>query len=144
MEVTNQQSKDLLENAPEIPVDVQQFKQVEAFTTFFAEYTVKGADLVFHFFQTNEHPALHYWKKLFPQALDQTAREFFKAERPTLEASYVEGVNKANAAPDDPGLSSWWMMAHGFAKVPDPELLADRFLEQLDQALDKINTANPG
>ena len=131
-----------MKNAPAMPVDVQQFTQVAAYTTFFAEFTIKGGDLIFHFFQTAENPATRYWKDLFPQALDRTARDFFRAERPTLEASYVEGVNKADAGPEDPPLTSWWLIAHGFGRTPDPRLLAESYLHQLDHALDRVKAAN--
>lgn len=136
MEVTKTQAKDLLEQEATTPVDIQPFKQISDYTTFLAEYTIKGADIVFHFFQTAERPAAHYWKKTFPQCLDVSAREFFRASHPTLEASYVEGVHKSTSALNDPALTSWWLIAHGFGRVPDPQLLAETYLEKLDAALD--------
>ena len=110
------------------PVQPILFTQYTDFTTFSAEVAVKDGSLVFHFYATdevNKSPDPHeYWLKVFPRVLDETARDFFKADFPTLKAAYTE--EKA----------SWWLEAKGFGMKLAPYTLAERFFDRLDAALD--------
>lgn len=113
------------------------FQKVDVFTTFFCEYTYKDNDIHFHFFRTEEVVRLgeKFWKLTFGQALDAVAREHFEAEYPRLQASFVDDVIRVGASPDQ-SESSWWMIAQEYGSVPDPDLLVEKFLEKLDQALE--------
>ena len=111
---------------------VVSFTPVTRYTTFQAEYAVKGADLVFHFFLTPEMdgmpkdgPVAVYWMRSFPDILDGTAQDFFRATAPRLQAKYTEEM------------ASWWLRAQGFGENLDPEGLAESFLDQLDRDLDQ-------
>jgi len=111
---------------------VPKFNREEGYTTFIAEYAVRGDDLVFHFYLTPEldaepkdGPVAVYWMRTFPSVLDATAQSFFNATAPRLQAKYTQE------------LQSWWLLAQGFGMAIDPEKLALSFLEKLDGCLDE-------
>lgn len=112
-----------------LPVMPIQFIPVTDLTTFAAEVAITEGDFVYHFYVTPEVNAgtdpHKYWLETFPQILEQTAKEYFKAEFPRVRAAYTE--EKA----------SWWMRAFGFGMVLDPHKLALSFCDALDSALDK-------
>jgi hypothetical protein len=111
-----------------LPVQAIQFMPVTDLTTFAAEVAVTEGDLVYHFFVTQEVNALpdarKYWLELFPEVLEKTAQEYFKADFPRLKAAYTEEQ------------ASWWLRAFGFGHVLDPHKLALSFCDALDAALD--------
>lgn len=120
------------------------FTKVDRFTTFLAEYTFRDKDIILHFFPSDEvhqsQNARTYWNEVFPRVLDPVARASFGVEPPRLEAQYVEmaipsfiPADQAKATP------SWWLCAHGFTEILDPDGLVDRFLVALDVALDAEN-----
>ena len=120
------------------------FTKVDRFTTFLAEYTFQGKDIILHFFPSDElHQsprARPFWLEVFPRVLDPVSREAFGAEPPRLEAQFIEmaipsfvPVDQAKTTP------SWWFCAHGFTDVLDPHGLVERFLSSLDRALDAEN-----
>lgn len=140
MQMTETQAPEILKQQDEQGVAALQFTPVDDFTTFRAEYAIVDEDLVFHFFQPPEHvgaieakqtalePRLnHYWMDSFPRTLDVVARDFFRAESPTLRAAYTEE------------LKSWWLRGFGMAAVATPDARAKLFLQKLDQALDAVN-----
>jgi hypothetical protein len=111
-----------------------QFTKVNDFTTFNAEYTYIGNDLVMHFFLPPEkrlsNPAdRDYWLNTFSNCLDAAARRYFNADYPRLMAKYTEEVE------------SWWFKACGFGHVIDPDALAAKFLKGLDAMLDAATCA---
>lgn len=116
------------EQKTELPAIPIQFMPVADLTTFSAEVAVTEGDLVYHFYPTDEVQkmpgAAKYWKDVFPQVLEQTAKSYFNADFPRLKAAYTE--EKA----------SWWLRAYGFGLVLDPHKLALRFCDVLDEALD--------
>jgi hypothetical protein len=103
------------------------FTAVDQYTTFRAEFAVTGDDLVFHFYMKGGPADPTYWSNVFPFVLDHVARECFKADYPRLQARRI----------DDFDIDSWWFRAFGFATGIDPAALAQRFLRDLDAALDK-------
>jgi hypothetical protein len=106
---------------------VIQFQKVSNYTTFTAEYSWVGQDLVMHFFLPPEKtlPAdAKYWTEYFPRCLDAEARRFFNADHPRLIAKYTAEM------------ASWWFRARGYAHILDPDAFAVRFLHELDRALD--------
>lgn len=120
------------------------FTKVDRFSTFLAEYTFSGKDIVLHFFPSEEvhqsRNAKGYWHQVFPKVLDPIARTSFGAEPPRIEAQYIEmaipsfiPADQARATP------SWWLCAHGFTDSLDPDGLVQRFLSSLDVALDAEN-----
>ena len=124
-QVTSQVESEQKGYMPLLPIA---FIPILGFTTFSAELAVTEGDLVFHFYVTDEVNAganpQKYWHELFPEVLQKTAQEYFKADYPRLKAAYTE--EKA----------SWWMRAFGFGLVLDPHKLAYRFFDALDVALD--------
>ncbi len=125
---------ELTRNEPAMALQTPDFKKIESFTTFNAEYAVIGQDLVFHFYLPAEYEdqkqtpkVAQYWMQIFPTALDVTARTFFNANYPRLKAAYT------------PEMVSWWFRAHGFANVPDPVRSAYLFAQALDKTLDASN-----
>jgi hypothetical protein len=119
------------------------FRTVSEYTTFFCEYTFKDGDIHFHFFLTPETEKLgaQFWKLLFAQVLDTTARNHFEADYPRLQASFVEKVLRHGTRLDperDQSEDSWWLIAQEFEGVPDPVALVTSFLAKLDQALDSV------
>jgi len=110
-------------------VEAPNFMQVDCYTTFKAEYAIIGSDIVFHFFANDDINRLPnpwgYWKSIFPKALERVASDHFGAEYPRLQAAYADE------------LASWWLKAASFDHVLDPHVFAQRFLEKLDQELDK-------
>lgn len=115
-----------------------QFKKVEDYTTFLAEYAWDGDDLVFHFFRTPEMqgqagpPAglsgTQYWRLVFPEVLDPVAREVFQAGPPRLRAAYTEEMD------------SWWLRASNYGHLIDKDAFVSRFLAKLDQTLDTTSS----
>jgi len=117
---------------------VVKFKQVEDFTTFLAEYTLLGDDIVIHFFPPREayvlsnltqEPAvpaeyLRYWKRKFPEVLSPVAERVFMATAPIITAMYIEEM------------TSWWMRANGYATRLEPDELIRLFFVELDRSLD--------
>jgi hypothetical protein len=116
------------EQVAELPVLPLTFIPIKDYTTYAAELAVTEGDLVFHFYVTDEINALpdphKYWLEIFPEVLERTAKEYFKAEFPRLKAAYTE--EKA----------SWWLRAFGFGLVLDPHKFSYQFLDALDRALD--------
>lgn len=117
-----------LQGETEYPVQAVNFLPVEDFTTFRAEYTLEGDDLVFHFFRPSGGTD-EYWEGSFPEALEEVAKSVFHADYPRLEAQFISDFD----------LDSWWFRARGFAQSLDPDALAYAFLENLDVALDAEN-----
>ena len=117
------------------------FTKVDRFTTFLAEYTFRDADIIMHFFPSEEvhqsPKARPYWLEVFPRVLDPVAPTSFGVEPPRLEAQYIE-VAIPSFIPADQAkpTPSWWLCAHGFTDVLDPAGLVDRFLVSLDRSLD--------
>ena len=103
---------------------VPKFTQVDNYTTFRAEYTFLGEDIVAHFFVTSENNSSDYWLKTFPALLDACAREYFQADHPRLVAKYTDEVK------------SWWFKAHGYAHSLAPDKLMLGFFEALDHDLE--------
>lgn len=108
--------------------EAPEFTSVDLYTTFKAEYAVIGADLIFHFFATEEVNKLpdpwRYWKRSFPDALQVVATEHFGSSYPRIKAAYSED------------LASWWLRANGYEQIMDLNDYAKRFLAKLDAALD--------
>jgi hypothetical protein len=132
-----QKSQELVEREDSLSVEPPEFTPIDAYTTFFCEYTFKGTDVHFHFFRSPETATFpeHYWKNFFPVQLDQVARAHFGYEYPRLQASLVDGVLRAGKETGEPE-SSWWMICQQL-DVPDPEAKISKFFELLDQALEK-------
>jgi hypothetical protein len=110
------------------------FTKVDNFTSFNAEYTYTGEDLVLHFFLPPERrlpEARTYWLETFPACLDVAAREFFRADYPRLMAKYTEEFE------------SWWFKAHGYGHVIDPDAFAAKFLKGLDARVDAALSPRP-
>jgi hypothetical protein len=101
------------------------FIQVGDYTTFLAEYTMDGDDYVVHFFPTEEHKDVAYWRNAFPSVLDEVAQAHFQAKPPKLRAAFTEEMN------------SWWLRADDYGHVVDKDKFIHRFLDRLDQALDR-------
>lgn len=115
------------------------FIKVNDFTTFKAEYTWLGGNLVIHFFLTKEMVQLNgtteggplvksYWVQTFPLVLDKTSKDYFQADSPRLQAKYTEE------------LASWYFRAQGYDDCLDPDRLAMVFFERLDQDLESEGT----
>lgn len=107
---------------------VPEFTQVTDFDTFDAEWSVQGNDIVLHFFFCKDREDIvkrrgGYWTTIFPQALNDSAIEYFQAEAPRVFAEYV------------PEVSSWYFRARGFATL-NPEKFVGDYLEKLDALLD--------
>ena len=103
------------------------FTKVNEYTSFHAEYSFDGDDLVFHFFISPEHKGdRRYWLETFPLVLDPTARKYFKAEMPRLRAAYTEEMD------------SWWLRADGYDQILDKHNYCKRFLAKLDQDIDTV------
>lgn len=111
-------------------VEAPDFKKVEDFTTFRAEYAIRGSDLVMHFFVTPEVEknvkGKKYWLELFPTCLDPVAQQHFEATAPRLEAQYTEMVN------------SWWLRARGYDHLLDVDAFVSTFLTKLDASLEAL------
>jgi hypothetical protein len=118
----------------EFPAIAIQFMPVTDLTTFAAEVAVTEGDFVYHFYATDEvnrkPDPQKYWIELFPEVLEKTAKEYFKADFPRLKAAYTE--EKA----------SWWFRAFGFGLVLDPHKMALRFCDALDEALDSATQSS--
>ena len=112
---------------------IVKFTPVTDFTTFTAEYALKDQDLVIHFFLPEDlRGPPEYWSKYFPLALDRTARAYFEAEAPKLQAKYT------------PELRSWWFRARGYDHLIDLSGFVEGFLSQLDSALDPLVSGRGG
>lgn len=112
---------------PNLGIKPPQFVKCDKYKgAFLVEAATIEEDFVFHFFRPTQGATAHYWENLFPQCLDRVAREFFKADYPTLQAQRVNEF----------GIDSWWFRAYGFAASSlDPDALIDRFYQQLAAAL---------
>lgn len=129
---------------PPIASQMMTFTKVDRFTTFLAEYTFRGKDVIIHFFPSNEllqsQRARPFWLEVFPRVLDPVSRQAFGAEAPRLEAQFIEmAIPSFVPADQAKPTPSWWFCAHGFTDVLDPDGLVDRFLSSLDRALDAEN-----
>lgn len=117
-------------------VPALQFKKVEGYTTFWAEYAFDGEDIVFHFFlppeKANEVRSA-YWLTAFPAALEVAGPKAFQVGAPRLQGKHI----------NDLGINSWWFRAFGFAEGLAPDALAERFFDALDQELD-TSSHKPG
>jgi len=124
------------EQRAEMPVAALQFMPVRDLTTFAAEVAITDGDFVYHFYATEEvnkgPDPQEYWLKLFPEVLQKTAQEYFKADYPRLKAAYTAEQ------------ASWWMRAFGFGRVLDPHKMALGFCDALDKALDSATAGRPG
>jgi hypothetical protein len=101
------------------------FKKINSYTTFSAEWTMNGEDMVFHFFMPKDYRVTeHYWLEVFAKALDAVAQRHFDATAPRLMAKYTEEVK------------SWWFKAQGYDHIIDKDVYVDKFLERLDAELD--------
>lgn len=104
-----------------------QMTEVSNFSTFSAEYTTRGEDILVHFFKTEEVAALPnsnvYWSQTFPNQLSEVAQRHFEVSRPRLTASYTQE------------LESWFLLAKGFAHL-DVDAYLLLFFRSLDAALD--------
>lgn len=143
-EVRQDQALELIATAPMlggVKDAVIDFKKVEGYTTFLAEYAFTDGDIVVHFFPPREAYIFHndrhrlseesllLWQRKFPQVLSPTAEEFFQATAPVLKAAYTAEM------------FSWWFKAAGFANRLEPEAYLLRFFDRLDAALDAVGFA---
>lgn len=104
---------------------VPTFKEMGAYTTFFAEYDLIDGNVVIHFYPPKDRKVTQdYWMIKFAEALDATAQEHFQATKPRLVAKYTEEM------------SSWWFKAQGFGHLIDLDRYLLRFFEKMDVALD--------
>jgi len=138
-EVSNEEAGALMKEAPEAIKDIRkgipQFKKVDGFTTFRAEYALVHAassdDLVIHFFETPEHPFTDdpnhkwYWLVYFPNCLEEVGQSYFHATRPRLTAKYTEEMK------------SWFFRARGYSHLPEFDTFVMRFFEKLDKVLEE-------
>jgi hypothetical protein len=99
-----------------------------------AEFTIQGSDIIFHFFHKDmpgdkpvreavirpESMTVPKWQEAFPTLLDESARNYFRAEYPRLMARFTGE------------LQSWWLKAQGFGLALAPAALAEGYLELLD------------
>jgi hypothetical protein len=122
---------------------------------FNAEVALDGEDFIFHFYMpvTGSEEAFftklavpahdrraffyRYWDNLFPAALDVTARLYFKAEHPRLEASHMSETQLTTQFNGKSiQLDSWWMRAKNFVNnTLDPDAFVERFYLALEEAL---------
>lgn len=116
---------------------VIQFTEVNDYTTFAAEYSLVGGDIIVHFFPPAEQyellpdgkrrarmQYLNWWRTGFAQVLDRAAQDYFRATAPILSAEYI------------PEMTSWWLRAGGFARRLDPAGFTERFFAHLDQQIE--------
>lgn len=124
IEILETTAKRLLGEQEDTGVVPVQFTPHAEYTTYRAEWAVDGADLVFHFFPTEENNSRVYWTEHFPAVLERVAQEVFDATWPRLKAAYT------------PELVSYWLRAYGFASLGDPEARVRALFSALDSALD--------
>jgi hypothetical protein len=111
---------------------VPKFTQVSDFTTFRAEYLIDDADYVLHFFLSAEFERRtpieqsRYWLQVFPAVLSDVAESYFQASKPRVTAEYFEEV------------TSWYMRCRNFAQRLGPDEFIQRFLEVLDEGLERV------
>lgn len=116
------------------------FVPIEGYTTFAGEYAIAGGDLVFHFSPSREVAAKDpklgalFWHNTFPGCLDPVAKKIFDADYPRISAQFTH-------EPDLGVHESWWFKATGFGHLLDPHKKVFEFLDALDSALDKAETA---
>jgi hypothetical protein len=115
---------------------VPKFTPVVHLASFRAEWVLQsGRDLVIHFFPpvglAGPGNPVHrdYWLTRFPTFLDSTARSYFQAERPRLQAKYTVEVD------------SWWFKANGYEHIIDLAGFVGKFLEALDASLRGVGQA---
>jgi hypothetical protein len=125
---------------PAVPSPLE-FEPCEEYTTFRAEHSLRGDDIVVHFFRTEEHPSEAYWKETFAAALDETAQAHYGAfprVRAHLSRIPSEAGEAACERREAPWVvDSWWLEARGFAGVGQPKKKLAAFYEALDKALEK-------
>lgn len=125
---------------PETGIEPVQFMKDTSFTTFSAEYALRGEDIVVHFYLPPEiiggeganhasralqRPSVfHYWTEVFARTLDETARQYFEADAPRLQAAYSAEVY------------SWWLRARGYGHLLDIPAFVRGFFVAFDAALD--------
>ena len=116
------------------------FIQVNDYTTFKCEFTIKEGDLVFHFNRTPEvmqrEPLSReqYWKQTFPTCLERSAKKVFDCDFPRIMGQFIH----------EPKLGieeSWWFRASGFGHLLDPHKKAYAFLDELDASLDAASSS---
>lgn len=111
---------------------VPSYTKIKEYTTFEAEYTMIGEDVVVHFFPSEElkvapkQSGETYWKVHFPEVLNETAQEYFNATAPRLVAKYTEE------------LYSWWFKAQGYGHIIDLDFFIRRFFEKMDAKLEEL------
>lgn len=105
---------------------IPKFLKVDDYTTFRAEYALQDSAIVIHFYFPPEFKgdASIYWATRFPQALDVSARSYFNADRPRLQAKYTQELN------------SWWFRASGYDHIVDMAGFIRGFFDALDAALE--------
>ena len=125
-------------NAKSLADAIPELHKVEDYTTFLAEFGIQEGDIIIHFFLPYEaftgddnHKEVKqeydaYWQHRFPLILSTTAESYFDATYPRIFAEWI------------PELRSWYMRCRGFGKKLDPETYTLKFLEALDEALDKV------
>lgn len=127
--VPESKAKSLLNSAEVQGVEAIRFTKVKEYTTFDVEYAYVDNDIVFHFFLPDDvnhlQGAQEYWKTRFPEVLDIVSQEYWDATYPRLQAAFTEE------------LDSWWMRCFGFAHVGNPESRIKKFLDKLDNQIDK-------
>lgn len=113
---------------------VPKFTPVTNLSTFRAEWVLQnGRDIVIHFFAppglNSQQEHRNYWLTRFPTFLDATARGYFQAEHPRLQAKYTME------------LDSWWFKANGYEHIIDLAGFVRKFLESLDASLRGVGQA---
>lgn len=98
-----------------------EFEQFEC-PDFRAEFTLKGDDLVFHFFFKSS--TMNWWKYEFPKFMEAIAKQHFNADYPQLVAAYSEE------------LESWWLRAANQNVRFDPMGFARRYCQVLQHAIE--------
>jgi len=103
----------------DVTSSIPKFTKVEH-TTFKAEYSLTGDNVVIHFYLPKRKVTQEYWKKYFAEALNDIGQEHFQATAPRLVAKYTDELN------------SWWFKAQGYDHIIDLAKYLDRFFEALE------------
>lgn len=134
-EVSNEQANQLMQDGPRaikgLSKAVPEFKKIEDFTTFRAEYAMIGPDLVMHFYGTPEHPNtdnpndVWYWQTYFPNCLEEAGGAHFQASRPRVIAKYTEEMR------------SWFLKAQRYDHLTNIDAFVKVFCAKLDHVLEE-------